>query len=162
MSVPDLELTARLIGLPLPELWSRYLAVGGSSTLVALAERIAGEVSWPAREDLFLAVALNDALLDESLVSLNPLQHLLDDQRPGGQPAAAGWSGRGGDPPPPGAGATPDENVADLDALIARARDTRASARMIRIWAQETRHRLASSTQVLVRSAQPALSPPEG
>jgi hypothetical protein len=139
VSVPDLELTARLIGLPLPELWSRYLAVGGSSTLLALADRVAGTVTWSPREELFLAVALNDALLDECLVSLNPLEQLLEDQRPGAHPAAGGGSVRGADAPP--------GNVPDLDALIVRSRDARASARKIRRAAQEVRQRLAAATQ---------------
>ncbi|SOD97743.1 hypothetical protein [Blastococcus haudaquaticus] len=121
MPIPDLELTARLVGLPIPELWSRYTAVGGSCTPGELAEHIAGRSTWPSREDLFLAVALNDALLDESLSPLRPLAGFLENE-PSGAPAT----------------------VADLEALIARARQTRASARLTRRWAQEVRARLAA------------------
>jgi PAS domain-containing protein len=126
MSIPDLDLTARLVGLPLPELWNRYLAVGGSLSLRALALRIAGEFSWSPREDLFLAVALNDALIDESLVALDPLQGL--------RPAAV-----------------PDTDrrrcAADLEALRVRSWNARALARQLRDAAQEARRRAAGSAR---------------
>jgi hypothetical protein len=85
VSRQDLELTARLVGLPMPELWSRYLAVGGSSSLQALTERITGTGTWSYQEDLFLAVALNDAMIDESLESFGPLGALLAGQASDGQ-----------------------------------------------------------------------------
>ena len=131
MSIPDLELTARLVGLPLPELWGRYLAVGGSSPLQALAARIAGEVSWSPREELFLAVALNDALIEESLLPLDPLEgflragvsagdQLVNVPPAGPEPGVTEWSRTG------------EAGVAALDALRRRAGNARASARRIR------------------------------
>jgi PAS domain-containing protein len=162
MSIPDLELTARLVGLPLPELWNRYVAVGGSAPLSALAARIAGELSWSPGEELFLAVALNDALIDESLVALDPFQGLqqasvrIDDQLLESVPSAvpevrhAGsvWFAR--------------EGPADREALRARARNARVLARLLRDAAQEARRRVAASTiHPLVGPADLIGSPPD-
>jgi hypothetical protein len=151
VSIPDLDLTVRLVGLPLPELWSRYVAVGGSATQHALAERIAGEVGWPPDEDLFLAVALNDALLDDRLVSLNPLEEFLEHLHPAAGSAVDGRSVRPAEGAPHAV--RPDGSVVDLDQLIVRAREAREAARRIRRWAQEARQRSAESTHDLVRNA---------
>jgi PAS domain-containing protein len=157
VSIPDLELTARLVGLPLPELWSRYVAVGGSSTLHAFGDRIAGEVGWPPREELFLAVALNDALIDESLESLEPFGGFLEasvrasSQQPVGARSAVA-EGR-----PTESVGLPRGGVADRDALVARARDARAAARRVR---EATA--AAAATPRLGRQASPTRSLSDG
>jgi PAS domain-containing protein len=134
-----------LVGLPLPVLWGRYLAVGGSSPLQALAARIAGEVSWSPREELFLAVALNDALIEESLLPLDPLEGFLRaGVSAGDQPVSVPPAG-----PEPGGteGArTGEARVADLDALRRRARNARASARRIREATREVQQLLVATT----------------
>ena len=142
MSIPDLELTVRLVGLPLVELWGRYLAVGGSSRLSELGDRINGTVEWTPREDLFLAVALNDSLLDESL-GLDPVDGLLGDPYPDAGspllPTSAGvLAGRGG--------SSGYHAITDMSALIERSRETRRSARLLRATAEEVRLRAAAST----------------
>lgn len=145
MSIPDLGLTARLVGLPLPELWSRYVALGGSSPLHALAARMAGELTWSLREELFLAVALNDALIDESLVVLEPLEGLLRAGDPAnGQPLVSSPS----DVPEISrteCARSPWEGAAHLEALRARSRDARELARLLRDAAQTARRRCAVS-----------------
>ena len=123
MSIPDLDLTARLVGLPLPVLWTRYLGVGGSMSLAALVARVAGERAWPPREEHFLAVALNDALIDESLVGLDPFAGLQ---------LTADWpSARPG-------------RSADLETLRLQSWNSRALAGLLRETAQQARRRAAS------------------
>lgn len=153
MSIPDLELTVRLVGLPLGELWSRYLAVGGSATRHALTERVTGDVPWSPQEELFLAVALNDALLDESLVFLNPLDDLLATRRPGWQSNGAGRPARCVDDLTREGGAIVGVSAVELGPLITRAQDARASARLIRTSAREARQRVAASTSDLALGA---------
>ena len=141
MSIPDLDLTARLVGLPLAELWNRYVAVGGSLPLRSLAGRIAGESGWSPREDIFLAVALNDALIDESIVALDPLEGL----RPAAVPDAALW-----------------RCAADLEGLRVRSSNARAFARQLRGAAQEARRRAGgSATRPPAGQAHPTRSPPD-
>jgi hypothetical protein len=123
MSIPDLDLTARLVGLPLPVLWTRYLGVGGSLSLPALVARVAGERAWPPREEHFLAVALNDALIDESLVGLDPFAGL--------QPTTDRRSDR-------------PARSADLAALRLQSWNSRALAGLLRETAQQARRRAAS------------------
>jgi hypothetical protein len=153
--IPDLELTVRLVGLPLPELWGRYLAVGGSSTLDALSGLIDGQLSWSAEEELFLAVALSDAMVDESLVSLDPLKAFLE-----GQPSWGGLSAT--DHRLPAESSLPAvETVVALDQLVLRAQAARASARRIRRSAREARRRAVESHD-RVRSAEPTSPLPGG
>jgi PAS domain-containing protein len=146
MSIPDLELTARLVGLPVVELWSRYVAVGGSSPLRALTARMAGGLSWSAREELFLAVALNDALIEDSIVALEPLAGFVGDAV-----QAAGHQPRTVPPAVPEVRRTepvrpPREDAPDLEALRSRSRDARALARRLRCTAQAARQRTATAT----------------
>jgi hypothetical protein len=152
VSIPDLDLTVRLVGLPIPELWGRYLAVGGSSTLLSLTERIAGRIGWPPEEELFLAVALSDALIDESLVALNPLAEFLAAASAPGRPPAAD---RQIDDTPVGHGAIAAGTAIDIAQLIVRAHEARASARRIRRSAQAARQRVATSTYGVAWSARP-------
>jgi hypothetical protein len=154
VSIQDLELTARLVGLPLPELWTRYLSVGGNLPLQAFTERIAGPDSWSPREDLFLAVALNDALIDASLESLDPLGALVAGPCPDRRPMAG--EGFPGDVRSPSGRVRPatQDRVTDIDALIERARLARTSARLIRDSTRETRFRVAvSATHRLIGHA---------
>jgi hypothetical protein len=146
VSIPDLDLTVRLVGLPLPELWGRYVAIGGTSTLPAFAERIAGEVRWSRREDLFLAVALNDELIDRSVAPLDPLADLLDAHRaePGLWPAHTGDDREAASG---GGGWGTDHLAADMDALIERSRENRSFARNMRTASQEVRLRVASARE---------------
>lgn len=158
MPIPDLDLTVRLVGLPLPELWGRYLAVGGSSTIQALRRLIAGQMSWSRDEELFLAAALSDALVDESLITLDPLKAFVEEQSPSGRQSASGpgpvfWAASSTRE----AGDIAVDGAVDLGQLIVRAHEARAAARLIRRSAQEARRRATESTYDLVPSAHPLM-----
>ena len=72
MEPDDLALACRLSGVPLGDLWLRYLEMGGSRSRSALDARLAGEI-WPQREELYLSVAAEEALRDEGLPRVAPL-----------------------------------------------------------------------------------------
>ncbi len=88
--------------------------------------------------------------LDESLVSLDPLDGFLTDRGPGSSPDGDGRPGGRADDPTYAGGAIIGSSAVDLGGLVARAHDARASARRIRSSAQEARRRVAASTNGLV------------
>lgn len=151
MAIPDLDVTVRMLGLPVPELWFRYASVGGNLPLGALSQRIAGQVDWSREEELCLAVALSEALLDASLASLDPLPALVDELR-----AAGVWPVA--DRPDAPVVEAP-QGAVDLDQLIVRAQEARAAAQQIRHSAQEARRKIAHSARDLVGTARPTARP---
>ena len=66
----DIVLACRLSRLPVPDLWRRYVELGGNRSPGDLTARLVGQQVWPAAEDGFLAVAVDEALLDAGLPSL--------------------------------------------------------------------------------------------
>ncbi|SNS33523.1 hypothetical protein SAMN04488107_2256 [Geodermatophilus saharensis] len=70
--VPDeLALACRLSGLPLGDLWLRYLEMGGNCSRPELEARLGG-AGWPQREDRYLAVVADEALRERGLPRLTP------------------------------------------------------------------------------------------
>jgi hypothetical protein len=55
-----------------PQLWWRYLSLGGDSAPHALADYLDGTAEWPAREHNILAQVLNERLWDLRCPSLAP------------------------------------------------------------------------------------------
>jgi hypothetical protein len=72
---PACELTLvawRLADLAPPEVWWRYIGLGGNRALDALTDYLDGTAKWPAGEHNILAQALNERLWDLGCPSLVP------------------------------------------------------------------------------------------
>jgi hypothetical protein len=70
----------RLGSLTLPELWWRYLELGGNRSRAALDEYLTGTVAWSAAEHNMLVQALNECLWELGHPSLAPYRELADDR----------------------------------------------------------------------------------
>jgi hypothetical protein len=62
----------RLADLTPPEVWWRYIGLGGNSALNALADYLGGTAQWPPFEHNILAHALNERLWDLGCPTLVP------------------------------------------------------------------------------------------
>jgi len=58
-----------------PDLWCRYVGLGGNRTADAVADYLAGTVQWPANEHNLVAQALNERLWDLGCPTLAPDRH---------------------------------------------------------------------------------------
>jgi hypothetical protein len=65
----------RMADLTPPELWWRYIGLGGNRTSDALDHYLAGTAEWPAAEHNILAQALNERLWDLRCPTLVPHRH---------------------------------------------------------------------------------------
>jgi hypothetical protein len=65
----------RMADLTPPELWCRYIGLGGNRAPDALADYLAGTADWPACEHNVLAQALNERLWDLGCPTLVPHRH---------------------------------------------------------------------------------------
>jgi hypothetical protein len=70
----------RLGALTVPDLWWRYVELGGNRPRPALAGYLAGSAAWPAFEHNTLAQALNECLWSLGHPSVAPYR-ALEDQR---------------------------------------------------------------------------------
>ena len=68
----------RLGALPLPDLWWRYIELGGNCRQLPVAAYLAGTATWPDPEHNVLAHALNEALWDVGCSSLAPYRGHVD------------------------------------------------------------------------------------
>ena len=78
--------------LGLIELWCRYVGMGGTRSLDALAGYLEGPASWPASEHNVLTQVLNERLWDRGCSSLAPLRE-LDQEGDGSGPHVDGTLG---------------------------------------------------------------------
>ncbi|GAB3309746.1 hypothetical protein GCM10027451_19810 [Geodermatophilus aquaeductus] len=62
----------RMADLTSPELWWRYIGLGGNLVPDALADYLAGTARWPAVEHNVLAQVLNERLWDLGCPTLVP------------------------------------------------------------------------------------------
>jgi hypothetical protein len=62
----------RLADLAPPELWWRYLGLGGDRALDTLTDYLAGTTEWPAYDHNILAQVINERLWDLGCPSLAP------------------------------------------------------------------------------------------
>jgi hypothetical protein len=62
----------RMADLTPPELWWRYIGLGGNRAPGALADYLDGTAEWPAGEHNILAQVLNERLWDLGCPSLVP------------------------------------------------------------------------------------------
>jgi hypothetical protein len=65
----------RMADLIPPELWWRYIGLGGNRAVDELADYLGETAEWPAREHNFLAQALNERLWELGCPSLVPHRH---------------------------------------------------------------------------------------
>jgi hypothetical protein len=72
----------RMADLTPPELWWRYIGLGGNQAPGALADYLDGTAEWPACEHNVLAQVLNERLWDLGCPALVPHRH------PEGHPGA--------------------------------------------------------------------------
>jgi hypothetical protein len=79
----------RMADLTPPELWWRYIGLGGNRTPDALADYLAGTADWPAFEHNILAQALNEHLWDLGCPTLVP--HRPPQSHLHGAQLAPGW-----------------------------------------------------------------------
>jgi hypothetical protein len=94
LTAPACPLTVlawRLGALPVTDLWWRYTGLGGNRPQAALADYLAGAVSWSAAEHNMLVQALNECLWELGLPSLAPYREPADDRR-SATSEIEGWS----------------------------------------------------------------------
>jgi hypothetical protein len=65
----------RMADLAPPELWWRYIGLGGNRAADALADYLGGTAEWPAGEHNAVAQALNERLWDLGCPALVPHRH---------------------------------------------------------------------------------------
>jgi hypothetical protein len=77
-AAPACELTSvawRMADLTAPEVWWRYIGLGGNRAPGALADYLDGTAEWPASEHNILAQVLNERLWDLACPTLVPHRH---------------------------------------------------------------------------------------
>jgi hypothetical protein len=63
-----------MASLRLPDIWCRYVGIGGAEEPAELARYLAGAASWPTEEHNLVAHALNERLWELELPSVAPLR----------------------------------------------------------------------------------------
>jgi hypothetical protein len=79
----------RMADLTPPELWWRYIGLGGNRAPDALADYLTGTAEWPAFEHNIVAQAINERLWDLECPTLVP--HRRPDNHLRGARPKPGW-----------------------------------------------------------------------